>query len=70
MGGLELLTRPATTRANPLPALADGILVSWRFTGRAVLVLLVAYSGLFGALAGFLLNRRELALPGGAASRI
>ena len=63
MRGLAIVVEPVM-RLNPLGRLGDGILVSWGFTARAVLVLLAAYPLVLGALAWWVLRRRELALPG------
>lgn len=49
---------------SPLGRLTDGILVSWRLTGRAVLLLIGVYPGVLGLIGGYVLKRRELALPG------
>ena len=59
---MEVVIAPAMELA-PLDSLSDGILVSWRFTGRAVLLLLVVYPAFFSVFGNYFLNRRELALP-------
>lgn len=60
---LEVIVAPAM-RLSPLGPLSDGILVSWGFTGRAVLLLFVVYPGVLGLIGGYILKHRELALPG------
>jgi hypothetical protein len=45
----------------PLEALADGVLLPWSVTARAVGILALAYPGALWALGTFLLSRRELA---------
>jgi len=49
---------------NPLGPLADGLLVSWAFAGRALVLLGVVYPGVLGAAGVWALWKRELALPG------
>jgi len=49
----------------PLGKLSDGRLVSWRFTGSALAMLMVIYSGVFALVGGVALRKRELALPAG-----
>ncbi|MBA4386332.1 MAG: hypothetical protein C0404_00015 [Verrucomicrobia bacterium] len=48
---------------TPLANLSDGLLVSWGMCFKAVLVLLVIYSGVLALLGGAALKARELALP-------
>lgn len=60
---LAVVVEPAM-ELDSLELLADGILVSGRFAGKAVLLLCIIYPALFGLVAGACLNRRELALPG------
>ena len=52
-----------TVALNPIGLVSDGILVSWNFTGRAVLRLLLVYPALLQLLAVAALSRREFALP-------
>jgi ABC-type transport system involved in multi-copper enzyme maturation permease subunit len=59
---MEVVIAPVMEMA-PLDFLSDGILVSWRFTGRAVLLLLIVYPAFFLVFGNYFLNRRELALP-------
>ena len=49
---------------NPLGPLADGLLVSWAFVGKALVLLGVVYPGVLGAAGVWALCKRELALPG------
>ena len=62
MERLDALTGPAT-RLDPLDPLSDGALVSWGFTGRAVLTLAILYPAALFLLGTYCLKRRELALP-------
>ena len=59
---LAVVVEPAM-QLNSLELLSDGILVSPRFTGKAVLLLCIVYPGFFGLVGGLSLTRRELALP-------
>ena len=59
---VEVVAGPAL-RMDPLASLADGGLITWRFTGKAVVLLLVVYSGCLGVLGTLALRRKELALP-------
>jgi hypothetical protein len=59
---MEVVIAPVMELA-PLDFLSDGILVSWGFTGRAVLLLLIVYPAFFSVFGTYFLNRRELALP-------
>ncbi|MFO7870188.1 MAG: ABC transporter permease [Kiritimatiellia bacterium] len=58
----DSLIAPAM-RLDPVTPLTDGLLVSPAMTLKAFLILMCAYPALLGALAGIILNRRELALP-------
>ncbi len=59
---IDLIIAPTMGR-NPLPLLADGILVSYGFMGRAFLLLAVIYPGVMGIIGVYFLNKRELAMP-------
>jgi hypothetical protein len=59
---LEVVIAPAL-ELTPLGPLSDGILVSWAFTGKAILLLLIVYPAFFGLFGSYFLDRRELALP-------
>lgn len=48
---------------DPLTRLSEGILVPWEMTARALILLLVILPGILSVLAGWVLQRRELALP-------
>jgi hypothetical protein len=48
---------------SPLTNLADGLLVSWGDAARALLVLVIIYGGVFAAIGGYALRKKELALP-------
>jgi hypothetical protein len=48
---------------DPLPLLADGIEVPWSLAGKAVGLLVLLYPAILWAAGGWLLTRRELALP-------
>lgn len=48
---------------QPLSQLSDGILISWVYTLKGVLILMVLYPGILGLTGVYLLSRRELALP-------
>jgi hypothetical protein len=48
-------------RYDPIAPLSDGILISWRFTGAAVLLLALAGPFVLGVAGSACLNRRELA---------
>lgn len=77
-GPLALVLRQATEQLSkgvgkavsplmqyePFEELADGTLISWSRTGRAVLVLIVLYPGVLCLAGSWALARRELALPG------
>ncbi len=58
---MNLVVAPAM-RYQPVGPLTDGILVSWGETAEGVFVLLILYPGIFGLAAGWMLNRREMAL--------
>jgi hypothetical protein len=59
---LEVVIAPVMELA-PLGLLSDGILVSWRFTGKAIMLLLILYPVFFWLVGSWFLNKRELALP-------
>lgn len=50
-------------RFQPLGLITDGIMVSPRMTAEGILLLLVLYPGMLWLFSGYVLNRRELALP-------
>ena len=58
----SVVVRPVMT-LDPLTPLADGVLVSWALTGKALLLLLVVYPGVVALIGTRIFNRRELALP-------
>jgi hypothetical protein len=62
MERLEVVIEPAV-RLDPLDPLSDGVLVSWSFTGRAGMILMVLYPAVSFLIGAYLLKRRELALP-------
>jgi hypothetical protein len=59
---LDVVIAPAMKLA-PLGLLSDGLLVSWWFTGKAVLLLLIIYPAIFWLAGSWFLNKRELAMP-------
>ncbi|MFC1498063.1 ABC transporter permease [Verrucomicrobiota bacterium] len=60
---LNIVVAPAM-KFQALTPLSRGILISWKFTAKAILLLMVFYSGALGIIGGYVLKRRELALPG------
>jgi len=60
---MEIVVEPVAG-LNPLPPLADGRLVAWTFTGKALALLGLLYPAVFGAVGTWALWKRELALPG------
>lgn len=54
---------PPLRQFDPLDTLASGGLLSWRFVGTAVLVLVGLYSGALALFSGWLFSRREIGLP-------
>ncbi|MEI6148054.1 MAG: ABC transporter permease [bacterium] len=57
--GLNSVTEPVL-KLDPVPLLAEGRLVSWAMTGRAVLFLGALYTGVIAALGTALFRKREL----------
>jgi hypothetical protein len=49
---------------QPLMPLAEGVKLSWRFTLTGAAVVALLYPLIFGIVAGIVLRRREIALPG------
>ncbi len=66
VGKALALAMEPVMRVKTLEPLADGLLIGRRETGRAVVLMLILYPGLFGLAAGAVLNARELGLPGRA----
>jgi len=62
MVGVDAVIGP-TVRLDPLTPLADGVLVSWGTTARALLILLLLYPGILFLIGSYCLKKRELALP-------
>lgn len=60
---LSIIVEPAM-QLDPIKPLSDGLLVSWSFAGKAVLLLAGIYPGVLGMIGGYFFKRRELALPG------
>jgi hypothetical protein len=59
---LQLIYEPAM-KHTPVTTLSEGLLVTWRTTGEALLVMFIIYPALLGFLAGTVLRKRQLALP-------
>jgi len=49
---------------NPLDLLADGRLIMWAWVGNVFVIKVILYSGLLALFSAWVLNRREVALPG------
>lgn len=62
MERLDVVIRPAM-QLDPLEPLSDGVLVSWGFTGQALLMLFLLYPAMLFLIGSYCLKRRELALP-------
>ena len=60
ISGINRVTGPLV-ELNPLESLSQGVLVSWRFTGRAVVLLGLCFPAGFWILGGWVLRRKELA---------
>jgi hypothetical protein len=57
--GFNTITEPVL-QFDPVPLLAEGRLISWAVTGKALLVLGGLYTSLIGAVGMLLFRRREL----------
>lgn len=51
------------TGYDPVSLMINGMVISWEFTGKAFLLLFILYPLGLGIIGGYLLKRRELALP-------
>ena len=60
--GFERIVGPVF-RHQPAKLLSDGLLISWRELGGAVLLLFLLYPGILFAVGSLGLSRRQLALP-------
>ncbi len=57
---LIIVFEPAR-QGNILQDISSGILISWHDTGRAIVILLLLYSGILGIIGSYILSKRELA---------
>ena len=57
---LQFVFEP-TRQGNILQDISGGILISWKDTGRAIVILLLLYSGILGIIGSYILSKRELA---------
>lgn len=60
---VDVVIEPAM-QIDSLGPLSEGLFVSWRSVGRAVLLVAGIYPGVLGLVSAFFFKRRELALPG------
>jgi hypothetical protein len=59
---LRVIYAPAM-KFRPVELLSEGLLVTWRTTGEAALIMFIIYPALLGLSAGAILRKRQLALP-------